>query len=119
VAGGSARQDTSTRINRGKPTGSLFQPGVMCPSWAQLGLPHSLSRVIHMLARPDLRSEENPGPDSGETGSGKDCRAASMTQRTLRTLRSVQCAAARGTLGSRLFGARKGAYTGAIEHRQA
>jgi DNA-binding NtrC family response regulator len=65
--------------------------------------------------------EEIPVLILGETGSGKDLVARGIHDLSGRSGRfvPVNCAAAqRHLFAAELFGARKGAYTGAIEHRQ-
>lgn len=94
----------------------------LAPLWAQLGLLTHSPGVVHMLTLAQTYApEEIPVLILGETGSGKDLVARGIHDLSGRSGRfvPVNCAAAqRHLFAAELFGARKGAYTGAIEHRQ-
>ncbi len=92
------------------------------PIWAELGLVTRSPAVLRTL---DDAATYAPGMIPvlilGETGTGKDLLAQGIHALSGRAgcLVPVNCAAARKDLFvAELFGARRGAYTGAIEHRR-
>jgi DNA-binding NtrC family response regulator len=91
------------------------------PSWAELGLLTRTPELIETLSMAETYSPENiPILVLGETGTGKDLLAQGIHELSGHTGRyvPVNCAAAQRELfAAELFGARRGAYTGAIEHR--
>lgn len=92
------------------------------PLWSSLGLLTRTPELIDTLRLAETYAPENiPTLILGETGTGKDLLAQGIHQLSQRKGRyvPVNCAAAqRDLFAAELFGARKGAYTGAIEHRE-
>jgi len=89
--------------------------------WARLGLVTRSPRTKSMLKTAEtFASGKLPALILGETGTGKDLIAQGLHELSERSgiFVPVNCAAAsRELFAAELFGARKGAYTGATEHR--
>jgi DNA-binding NtrC family response regulator len=92
------------------------------PLWSSLGLLTRTPELIDTLHLAETYAPEDiPILILGETGTGKDLVAQGIHQLSQRKggYVPVNCAAAqRDLFAAELFGARKGAYTGAIEHRE-
>ena len=115
-----------TAVDDGRKCSALTcttrQQVVPSPLWSTLGLLTRTPELIDMLRLAETYAPENiPILILGETGTGKDLLAQGIHQLSRREGRyvPVNCAAAqRDLFVAELFGARKGAYTGAIEHRE-
>lgn len=90
--------------------------------WAGLGLVTRSPRMKNMLRTAETYAGGKlPALILGETGTGKDLIAQGVHELSERrgTFVPVNCAAAsRELFAAELFGARRGAYTGATEHRE-
>lgn len=105
-----------------RPEPPREDPGTCHPHWSDLGFVTQTPAVLKTL-----RAVETYAPGYipmlilGETGTGKDliARGLHLLSGHPGSLVPVNCAAARKDLFvAELFGARRGAYTGALEHRQ-
>jgi len=92
------------------------------PIWKEVGLATRSSRMIEVIEWIETYAASAiPILILGETGTGKDLLARGLHALSERSgpLVAVNCAAARKeTFVAELFGARRGAYTGAVEHRR-
>ncbi len=92
------------------------------PLWSALGLVTRTPVLVETLRLAETYAPEKiPILILGDTGTGKDLLAKGIHALSGRTggYVPVNCAAAQSELfAAELFGARKGAYTGAVEHRQ-
>ncbi|MBM3317421.1 MAG: sigma 54-interacting transcriptional regulator [Candidatus Eisenbacteria bacterium] len=92
------------------------------PTWSALGLVTRSSTLRDTLLLSETYAAESiPILILGETGTGKDLLARGLHDLSGRggRLVPVNCAAAQRQLfAAELFGARRGAYTGAVDHRR-
>ncbi len=106
---------------RNQPGAEVSPPVAVHPVWRALGLATQADSVIAVLNDLETFSGGNlPVLILGETGSGKDLLAQGVHRLSGRPGQYVpiNCAAAsRDLFVAELFGAQRGAFTGAVEHR--
>lgn len=114
--------DAARQAPSSMPVGPPAANAEPCMTWSTLGLiTRSPALRDTLLLAETYATESIPILILGETGTGKDILARGLHDLSGRSGRlvPVNCAAAqRHLFAAELFGARRGAYTGAVDHRR-